>query len=152
MTSSPLLVLPVTCYLCYGDFCDPYMGKCGQLIGCLQKQGVILNERQCPNCEQECRIDFNLKLFQDKSIINPSEAGRGFQRCCKSFRIGHKQFYSHVNDKEWQKKQDKRSLITISMPIYGRKCLPHRFSDCRFGHYFPSKCYFHIKININILT
>ena len=86
------------------------MGKCEQLIGCLQKQGVILNERQCPNCEQECRIDFNLKLFHDKSIINPSEAepyfthfpvGQGFQRYRKSFRISHKQFYSHVNDKEW---------------------------------------------------
>ena len=42
--------------------------------------------------------------------LNPQEAGAyfthlpvagGFQRYRKSFRIGHKPFYSQVNDKEW---------------------------------------------------
>ena len=54
-------------------------GKCEQLIGWLQKQGVLLNQHQCPHCEQECRIDSNLKLFHDKSIINSRDEKYNFK-------------------------------------------------------------------------
>ena len=59
--------------------------------------------------------------------------GGGFQRYHKSFKIGHKPFYSQVNDKEWL------FVITISMRRYARNCRPHRWSDCSFGHLFLLK-------------
>ena len=63
----------------YGDFCVVYTGKYQQLIAFLQNHGVILNQRQCPHCENECRIDWNRKLFRcDKSVVT---SGRRRKRC-----------------------------------------------------------------------
>ena len=70
------------CFVSYGDFCAIYTGEIEKLIDLCQKHGVILKEKLCPTCGEQCRIDFKKLSFRcDKTYVT-----RGHRRKKCSFK------------------------------------------------------------------
>ena len=70
---------PVKTYVSYGEFCYIYTNSIQKLIILCQNHGVILKEKLCPTCGEQCRIDWNKLCFRcDKSYVT---SGRRRKKC-----------------------------------------------------------------------
>ena len=73
------------------------MGTLGLTAMCLKKNSKLLQRMNGTYLELQ-----DLFTPRRRGLISHAYLwGGGFQRYRKSFKIGHKKFYSQVNDKEW---------------------------------------------------
>ena len=69
----------VKTFISYGDFCVSYSGQVRLLLDFVQRHGVILKEKTCPNCATLCHLDCNRKAFRcDKTLVS---RGKRKRRC-----------------------------------------------------------------------
>ena len=47
------------CYTTHGEFCVIYYGNFQKIVEWCQRHGLLLKEKQCPHCENVCRVDFS---------------------------------------------------------------------------------------------
>ena len=52
------------CYTTYGEFCVIYCGNFQKIVEWCQRHGPLLKEKQCPHCENVCRVDFSKKAWR----------------------------------------------------------------------------------------
>ena len=52
------------CYTTYGEFCVIYCGNLQKIVEWCQHHGLLLKEKQCPHCENVCRVDFSKKAWR----------------------------------------------------------------------------------------
>ena len=74
---TPELLTCPDCFIGYGQFWLSYSGKLDKLVRYCQDHGLILSEKECPECHSLCRIDLHRKAFRcDKSVARAHKRRR----------------------------------------------------------------------------